>query len=52
MYYAFDVWKDGRGQFQFHTFSSIARLCHIGHGFLKFSLIYLNSERKVCGNVL
>ena len=30
----------------------IARLCHIGHGFLKFSLIYLNSVRKVCGNVM
>ena len=26
----------------------IARLCHIGHSFLKFSLILLNSERKIC----
>ena len=26
--------------------SGIARLCHIGHGFLKFSVISLNSERK------
>ena len=25
-------------------FLDIARLCHIGHGFLKFSLILLNSE--------
>ena len=30
----------------------IAPLCHIGHGFLKFSLIYLNSDKKVCGNVM
>ena len=29
----------------------IARLSHIGHGFLKFSLILLNSERKICNNV-
>ena len=32
--------------------NSIARLCHIGHGFLKFSLIILHSERKICGNVM
>ena len=31
---------------------SIARLCHVGHGFLKFSLILLNSERKLCGKVI
>ena len=30
----------------------IARLCHIGQGFLKFSLILFNSERKICGNVM
>ena len=27
--------------------SCIARLCHIGHGFLKFYLILLNSEIKI-----
>ena len=31
---------------------SIARLCHIGHGFLKFSLILLNSDRKIYGDVM
>ena len=30
----------------------IGRLYHIGHSFLKFSLILLNSERKICGNVM
>ena len=33
-------------------YRSIVRLCHIGHGFLKFSLTLLNSERKLCGNVM
>ena len=31
---------------------SIVRLCHIGHGFIKFSLILLNSERKIFGKVM
>ena len=26
----------------------IARLCHIGHVFLKFSFLLLNSKRKIC----
>ena len=30
----------------------IACLCHIGLGFQKFSLILLNSERKICDNVM
>ena len=33
-------------------FINIARLCHIGNGFLKFSLILLNSERKIYCNVM
>ena len=35
-----------------NTILCIARLCHIGHGFLKFSLILLNSERFISGNVM
>ena len=31
---------------------SIVRLCHTGHGFLKFSLKLLNSDRKICGIVM
>ena len=34
------------------TDTCIVRLCHIGHGFLKLSLILFNSERKTCGNVM
>ena len=32
--------------------SGIGRLCHIGHGFLRFSLILFNSERKICSKVM
>ena len=34
------------------TSTSIARLCYIGHSFLKFSPILLNSERKICDKVM
>ena len=30
----------------------IAGLCHIGYGFLKFSITLFNSERKNCGKVM
>ena len=30
----------------------IGRLCHIRHGFLKFSLISYNSDRKCSGKVM
>ena len=36
----------------FLMFTLIALLCHIGHSFLKFSLLLLNSERKICGKVM
>ena len=31
---------------------TIARLCHIGIGFLKFSLMLLNPERMIYGKVM
>ena len=34
------------------SISCIARLCHIRHGFLKFSLKLLNLERQIWGNVM
>ena len=33
-------------------FLLIARLCHIGHGFLRFSHMLLNSERKICNKAM
>ena len=32
--------------------AGITRLCHIGHGFFKVSLILYNSDRKVCEQVM
>ena len=32
--------------------AGIASLRHMGHGFLKFSLILLNSKRIRCGKVM
>ena len=34
------------------TLSGIGRFCHIGYGFLKFSLILYNSDKKVCEKVV